>query len=100
MSAICGLGMIRFELKDSSAPIWIPEDSVELKNQDWVEEHFPLKYRYNMFIITADNILTPQVLQQVSHPTTNTCNSGKLHFSKFFIDVYAMPRLLDTSDCL
>lgn len=65
MSAICGLGMIRFELKDSSAPIWIPEDSLVLKNQEWVEENFPIKYRYNMFIITADNILTPEVLQQV-----------------------------------
>ena len=27
LSALCGLGMIKFEVKDSSAPIWIPSDS-------------------------------------------------------------------------
>lgn len=67
MSAICGLGMIRFELKDSSAPIWIPENSAVLQNQEWVEDNFPLKYRYNLIIITADNVLSPDVLKQVRH---------------------------------
>lgn len=66
MAALCGLGMIRFELKDSSEPIWIPEDSDVLKNQRWVEEKFPLNYRYNMYIVTADNVLTPAVIKQVS----------------------------------
>lgn len=66
MSALFGLGMIRFELKDSSEPIWIPEDSEVLKNQKWVEEMFPVKYRYNMYIITADNVLDPAVIRQVN----------------------------------
>lgn len=57
--------MIRFELKDSSAPIWVPEDSDILKNQDWVDENFPVKYRYNMIIVTAPNVLEPSVLKQV-----------------------------------
>lgn len=57
--------MIRFELKDSSEPIWIPEDSPVLSNQKWVEQNFPVKYRYNVIIVTADNILEPETLKQV-----------------------------------
>ena len=64
-SALFGLGMIRFEIKDSSAPIWIPEDSAVLTNQEWVEDNFPVKYRFNILIITAENILEPKSLQQV-----------------------------------
>ena len=37
-----------------------------LDNQKWVEKQFPTKVRYNMLIITADNILSPDVLQEVS----------------------------------
>ena len=57
--------MIRFELKDSSEPIWIPEDSDVIKNQEWVDREFPVKYRYNILIITADNVLEPSVIKQV-----------------------------------
>lgn len=60
--------MIRFELKDSSAPIWIPEDSKVLTNQEWVEQNFPVKYRFNVIIVTAENILEPKALQQVRLP--------------------------------
>ena len=37
-----------------------------LENQEWVEEQFPIKVRYNMLIVTADNILSPAALQEVS----------------------------------
>lgn len=59
--------MIRFEQKDSSEPIWVPEDSVVLSNEKWVEKNFPVKHRYNMYIVTADNVLEPAVIKQVSY---------------------------------
>jgi len=67
VSALFGLGMIRFEQKDSSEPIWVPEDSVVLSNEKWVEKNFPVKHRYNMYIVTADNVLEPAVIKQVSY---------------------------------
>ncbi|XP_067927836.1 patched domain-containing protein 3-like [Watersipora subatra] len=65
ITTLFGLGMFRFELKDSSAPIWIPSNSENLEQQRWVEEMFPTKYRYNMLLITAENVLEPAVLKQM-----------------------------------
>lgn len=61
-SALCGLGLLRFQMKDMSEPIWVPPGSKVLANQRWVEEHFPLKYRFNEIMFVTGNVLTPGAL--------------------------------------
>ncbi|KAF6037774.1 PTCHD3 [Bugula neritina] len=70
VSALCGLGMIKFEVKDSSAPIWIPVTSKVQANQLWTEKEFPLRARYNVILVTADNILSPAALREMSEIDT------------------------------
>ena len=65
MSALCGLGMIRFEVKDSSEPIWVPQDSDVLAHERWVDDKFPNRHRYNFYLLQADNILEPETLKEV-----------------------------------
>ncbi|XP_067935970.1 patched domain-containing protein 3-like [Watersipora subatra] len=65
LSALCGLGMIQFEMKDSSAPIWIPAQSKVQANQEWAEKNFPLKTRYNILIVKANNILSAGAIREM-----------------------------------
>ena len=94
--------MIRFELKDSSEPIWIPEDSDVLKNQRWVEEKFPLNYRYNMYIVTADNVLTPAVITPLlpSRPLPSPFSLFFLHSLLLSFVSFTLPLFSPLPSCL
>lgn len=59
---ICGIGLIKFEQTTDDAKLWVPKSSRVLKEKAWSEENFPNNYRYTTFIIHANNVLSPTVI--------------------------------------
>jgi Niemann-Pick C1 protein len=43
--------------------LWVADTAQALIDKHWVENEFPLLYRFNNYMIESDNVLTPTVLQ-------------------------------------
>ena len=42
--------------------LWIPKDSDFVKNTDWLWNHYPPNTRFHSVIVTAPNVLNPEVI--------------------------------------
>jgi len=60
-----GLGLLRFYEEGDAASMVIPRNSVFRKNIDWLDENFPREIRVHSVLYTAENVLTPKVLQTI-----------------------------------
>jgi len=60
-----GLGLLRFYEEGDAASMVIPTHSVFRKNIDWLDENFPREIRVHSVLYTADNVLTPKVIQTI-----------------------------------
>lgn len=90
--ATCGLlsiGLIKFDTEASPYKLWIPQNADFVINANWLWENFPSDTRYHSVIVTADNVLTPEVLQYVKMSDYNLYlflpNSFFLFFQVFHI---------------
>jgi len=63
VTGLCGLGLLRFRAENEGIKLWIPRNSDFRRNNDWLFQNFPRGLRFNTLILTADNILVPEVLQ-------------------------------------
>ena len=63
LTGLCGLGLLRFKAENEGIKLWIPRNSDFRINNDWLFEEFPRSFRFNSLILTADNILEPEVIQ-------------------------------------
>ena len=64
ITALCGLGLLRFRAENEGIKLWIPRNSDFRINNDWIFENFPRGLRFNSLILTSeDNILVPKVIQ-------------------------------------
>ena len=64
ITALCGLGLLRFRAENEGIKLWIPRNSDFRINNDWIFENFPRGLRFNSLILTStDNILVPEVIQ-------------------------------------
>jgi hypothetical protein len=46
--------------------LWIPPDSNFLRDTDWIHAEFPNDLRNHFVIYSADNLLEPETLREVS----------------------------------
>ena len=64
LTALCGLGLLRFRAENEGIKLWIPKNSDFRINNDWIFENFPRGLRFSSLILTSeDNILEPEVIQ-------------------------------------
>ena len=64
ITALCGLGLLRFRAENEGIKLWIPRNSDFRINNDWIFENFPRGLRFNSLILTStENILVPEVIQ-------------------------------------
>ena len=65
VTALAGLGLLRFNAENEGIKLWIPEDSDFRQNNDWLFENFPRSARFGSLILVADDVLTPAVIQSM-----------------------------------
>ena len=63
---VLGAGLLLWHEEHDQVALWTTEESPIRRNARWVDRHFSTSFRYQSVILTADNVLTPQVLSFVS----------------------------------
>lgn len=66
ISAICGPGLLFWTEELDDVELFMPIDSIVRKDANWVKENFRDDLRYESIIVTAPNVLDPEVLRAVS----------------------------------
>lgn len=64
-SGLCGIGLISFSEETNAFKLWVPSNSDFVANNEWLQQNFPPDTRFNNILISAPNVLTPEVLLQV-----------------------------------
>ncbi|XP_058455375.1 NPC intracellular cholesterol transporter 1-like [Malaya genurostris] len=63
--ACCSLGFLRFHNEKSPMKLWIPQNSQFLYDTNWLIDHFKEGNRIETVMITAPDVLTPEILLQL-----------------------------------
>ncbi|XP_008554169.2 patched domain-containing protein 3 isoform X1 [Microplitis demolitor] len=66
ISGVCGPGLSLWREEVDPIKSFIPVDSIIRKDAAWVKEHFNGDLRYESIIVTAPNVLDPQVLEAIN----------------------------------
>lgn len=84
-----GLGLLRFYEEGDAASMVIPRNSVFRKNIDWLDENFPREIRVHSVLFTAENVLTPKVMQTIfkQRKKLEELKIGEKSFQDFCIQV-------------
>lgn len=87
-----GLGLFRFREEGDAVSLVIPRDSEFRYNIDWLDNNFPREIRVHSAIYTADNVLTPQVIQTIyrQRKELGSLRVGNKSFEDFCIQVPIM----------
>jgi hypothetical protein len=67
--ALSSLGVFRFHQQKDPMKLWIPQNSDFIRDTNWLKHQFREGYRLQSILITAPNVLEPQVLQKVGETT-------------------------------
>ena len=59
-------GLYFFHQEKNPVKLWVPQDSDFVRDTEWMFKQFEQGLRIENMILTADNILEPQVLTKVS----------------------------------
>ncbi|CAL8090383.1 unnamed protein product [Orchesella dallaii] len=62
ITVVCGIGLFRFTPENRPDKLWIPWNSEFVKDTEWLNKNFPSPFRFHYAIITADDVLQPNVL--------------------------------------
>ncbi|CAG0900947.1 unnamed protein product, partial [Cyprideis torosa] len=58
-------GLVRFREEKSPERNWIPADSRFMRDSEWIAREFPDQTRSQLVIVAADNVLEPDVIEQI-----------------------------------
>ena len=64
-----GLGLISFREEADLTVLWVPVGSKLRNNVEWVKQNFPQQIRFNQVIFKSDNVLRPEVIQEMYNLT-------------------------------
>ena len=64
-----GLGLISFREESDLTALWVPVGSKLRNNVEWVKHNFPQQIRFNQVIFKSDNVLSPEVIQEMFNLT-------------------------------
>ncbi|XP_021948457.1 protein patched homolog 2 isoform X2 [Folsomia candida] len=65
ITSICGLGIFNFTMENRPDKLWIPRNSEFAQNTEWIRATFPSPIRTSFAIVTADNVLVPEVMRVI-----------------------------------
>ncbi|XP_014480960.1 PREDICTED: patched domain-containing protein 3-like [Dinoponera quadriceps] len=65
LNVICGFGLLLWKEKVNEVELYMPIGSVFRKDAAWVKEHFRDDLRHEIIIVTAPNVLDPEVLRSI-----------------------------------
>lgn len=80
LSGLCAVGLLKFYQENDGTKLWVPQDSLAVKHQQWVSTAFPSKTLFTTVMLIAPNVLAPAAIKQVlyinpnipfSHPKDN-----------------------------
>ena len=101
LTMLCSVGLRGFYEESDMTALWVPEGSELRKNVDWVEDYFPQQLRYNQVIFKADNVLSPEVVQEMFNLTKRMreVNQSNQTWEDicFRIPVVTKPKCFDSS---
>ncbi|CAL7946435.1 unnamed protein product [Xylocopa violacea] len=66
MNCICAPGLLFWREELDDIELFMPENSVVRNDAVWVKTHFRDDFRYESIIVTAPNVLEPEVLRSIS----------------------------------
>ncbi|XP_058058482.1 patched domain-containing protein 3-like [Anopheles bellator] len=64
--AVCSIGFVRFHKEKSPMKLWIPLGSKFQHDTNWMIDHFQEGNRIETVMITAPDVLVPEVLQTIA----------------------------------
>lgn len=62
---LSGIGLYGYNEEANPYKLWIPQDSDFVRNTEWLWDNFPQDSRFHSVIVTADNVLSPQVMKHI-----------------------------------
>ncbi|XP_011861607.1 PREDICTED: patched domain-containing protein 3-like isoform X1 [Vollenhovia emeryi] len=65
LNLICGFGLILWREEIDEVELYMPVDSIFRKDAAWVKEYFRDDLRHESLIVTAPNVLDPEVLRSI-----------------------------------
>jgi hypothetical protein len=66
LTFVCGLGLFNFTHENRPDRLWIPRESEFAQNTEWLRDNFPSPIRSSWALVTAENVLLPEVMRAVS----------------------------------
>lgn len=63
---LSGFGFLRFHQEKNPFKLWLPTQSSFFEESNWLMKTFQNAYRPEEIIITAPDVLTPEVFNEVS----------------------------------
>ncbi len=60
---LCSVGILKMRMENNGIRLWIPEDSSQRINNEWLWENFPPELRFSTMLFVADNVLDPDVIR-------------------------------------
>ncbi|KAJ8733421.1 hypothetical protein PYW08_001719 [Mythimna loreyi] len=83
------LGLINFHIEKNPMNLWVPPESDFYYDTNWYIDTFGTGFRLQKVIVTADNVLEPEVLSAINN-LTNRINAIQVNYEK---EVYTIKEL-------
>lgn len=96
LTAVCSIGLVKFQQETRPIKLWTPDDSEFVRVQEWMENNFATDIRFNMAIYEADNVLDKNVLLEmlrVHEVLATTTTSAGTNWTSTCRRVPALPNL-------
>ena len=65
IAGLSAIGLLEYRVENNAFKLWIPDNSEFLANYNFLQKNFPPDTRFNNFIVSGDNVLTPDVIRLV-----------------------------------
>ncbi|KXJ77899.1 hypothetical protein RP20_CCG006239, partial [Aedes albopictus] len=72
--AVCSLGFLRFHHQRDPLKLWVPQESKFLRDTKWLIDNFQEGNRIETVMLTAPDVLTPEVLLRLADITEKIVN--------------------------
>ena len=63
ITALSTIGLLKLRMENNGIKLWIPKDSSQRINTDWLWDNYPPELRFASMIFKAPNVLEPDVIR-------------------------------------
>lgn len=83
---LSGAGLLRFHLEKNPLKLWVPPESDFYQDTNWYIDTFGTGMRLQRIIVSADDVLQPEVLEALHH-VTNEINTFKISYQNELMSI-------------